>query len=54
MGFSAGSHLTGHLNVAWEERTYPRVDVADDLSCRPDFSIMVYPWESVRATCQCN
>ena len=47
MGFSAGSHLTGHLNVAWEARTYPRVDAADDLSCRPDFSIMVYPWESV-------
>ena len=47
MGFSAGSHLTGHLNVAWHERTYPRVDAADDLSCRPDFSIMVYPWESV-------
>jgi acetyl esterase/lipase len=47
MGFSAGSHLTGHLNVAWEKRTYPRVDAADDLSCKPDFSIMVYPWESV-------
>ena len=47
IGFSAGAHLTGHLNVAWEERTYPRVDAADDLSCRPDFSMMVYPWESV-------
>eukprot|EP01046_Picozoa_sp_COSAG06_P026647 COSAG06_NODE_2304_length_7115_cov_7.076660_5_plen_371_part_00 len=47
MGFSAGSHLTGHLNVAWGERTYPHVDAADDLPCRPDFSIMVYPWESV-------
>lgn len=47
MGFSAGSHLTGHLNVAWKTRTYPRVDSADDLPCRPDFSIMVYPWESV-------
>ena len=47
MGFSAGSHLTGHLNVAWKERTYPRVDAADDLPCRPDFSMMVYPWESV-------
>ena len=35
MGFSAGSHLTGHLNVAWKERSYPRVDAADDLPCRP-------------------
>ena len=47
MGFSAGGHLTGHLNVAWEERSYPRVDAADDLPCRPDFAMMVYPWESV-------
>jgi acetyl esterase/lipase len=47
MGFSAGSHLTGHLNVAWKNRTYPRVDAADDLPCRPDASIMVYPWRSV-------
>ena len=47
MGFSAGGHLTGHLNVAWQKRTYPRVDAADDLPCRPDFAIMVYPWRSV-------
>ena len=47
MGFSAGSHLTGHLNVAWKNRTYTRVDAADDISCRPSQSIMVYPWESV-------
>lgn len=47
MGFSAGSHLTGHLNVKWANRTYSRVDGADDEPCRPDFSMMVYPWESV-------
>jgi hypothetical protein len=35
------------MNVAWHNRTYPRVDGADDLSCRPDFSIMAYPWQSV-------
>jgi acetyl esterase/lipase len=47
MGFSAGAHLTGHLGVAWQKRTYPRVDAADDEACRPDFSMMVYPWRSV-------
>lgn len=47
MGFSAGSHLTGHLNVAWQTRTYKRIDGADDLPCKPAQSIMVYPWESV-------
>ena len=41
MGFSAGGHLTGHLNVHWANRTYPRIDAADDLPCRPDFAIMV-------------
>lgn len=34
MGFSAGAHLTGHMNVAWKKRTYPRIDAADDLACR--------------------
>jgi acetyl esterase/lipase len=47
MGFSAGAHLTGHLNVVWQNRTYSHVDGADVLPCRPDFSIMVYPWRSV-------
>ena len=47
MGFSAGGHLTGHLSVGWQSRTYTHVDAADDLSCRPDFSMMVYPWKSV-------
>jgi len=45
MGFSAGGHLTAHITTAWGERTYPRVDAADDLSCRPDFSLLIYPWK---------
>ncbi|CAB9507898.1 alpha/beta hydrolase fold [Seminavis robusta] len=47
LGFSAGAHLTGHLNVAWDHRIYQPHDSADQESCRPDFSIMVYPWKSV-------
>jgi acetyl esterase/lipase len=47
MGFSAGGHLTGHINVQWKTRSYPYMDAADKQSCRPDASIMVYPWESV-------
>merc|ERR1711957_373185 len=47
MGFSAGGHLAGHINVAWRTRTYPAVDKADTKPCRPDASIMVYPWRSV-------
>ena len=48
MGFSAGGHLTGHLSATAgskpHARAYARIDDADDYSCRPDFSIMVYPW----------
>lgn len=44
-GFSAGGHLTVHITTSWGERTYPRVDAADDLPCRPDFSLPIYPWK---------
>lgn len=47
MGFSAGAHLTGHLNVQWKNRTYLHVDKADMQSCKPAAAIMVYPWMSV-------
>jgi acetyl esterase/lipase len=47
IGFSAGGHLTGHINVAWQKRSYSLVDKADREPCRPDASIMVYPWRSV-------
>jgi len=43
MGFSAGGNLCAVLSANSGSRTYPRVDSADDLSCRPDFQILVYP-----------
>jgi acetyl esterase/lipase len=42
LGFSAGGHLAAALSTN-PERTYPRVDAADDASCRPDFAVLVYP-----------
>lgn len=44
-GFSAGGHLTVHIATSWGVRTYPRVDAADDLPCRPDFALPIYPWK---------
>ena len=44
LGFSAGGHLTAHISTTWAARAYPRVDAADDLPCRPDFSLLLYPW----------
>jgi len=43
LGFSAGGHLTAALSTNYETRTYPRVDDADDASCRPDFAVLIYP-----------
>jgi acetyl esterase/lipase len=42
LGFSAGGNLAAILSNQ-PDRKYPRVDAADDLSCRPDFAILVYP-----------
>lgn len=43
LGFSAGGHLSAALSCNSQERTYPRVDEADVLSCRPDFTVLIYP-----------
>lgn len=43
-GFSAGGHLTAQISTHWHTRLYARVDSADDESCRPDFSLLIYPW----------
>ncbi len=43
IGFSAGGHLVAATSVHFGKRIYPRVDAIDDVSCRPDFAIAVYP-----------
>lgn len=44
LGFSAGGHLSATLcSSAGRERTYPAVDDADKVSCRPDFMVLIYP-----------
>ena len=43
IGFSAGGHLVAAVSTHFEQRTYAAVDVADKLSCRPDFAIALYP-----------
>jgi acetyl esterase/lipase len=42
LGFSAGGHLVAasSTNV---QRLYPAVDAADEVSCRPDFALALYP-----------
>jgi acetyl esterase/lipase len=43
LGFSAGAHLSAALSTHFEQRLYESVDAADQLSCRPDFAVIVYP-----------
>jgi acetyl esterase/lipase len=43
LGFSAGGHLAAVSSSQFEQRAYPKVDAADDLSSRPDFTILIYP-----------
>jgi acetyl esterase/lipase len=43
LGFSAGGHLAAALCSSAEQRTYEPVDDADKVSCRPDFSFLIYP-----------
>ena len=43
LGFSAGGHLVVATSVHFDRRLYARVDAADDLSCRPDFAVAIYP-----------
>jgi acetyl esterase/lipase len=43
IGFSAGGHLVAAVSTHFAHRTYAPVDAADNLSCRPDFAIALYP-----------
>ncbi len=43
LGFSAGGHLVAAISTHDQKRLYPAVDAADQLSCRPDFAVVLYP-----------
>lgn len=45
IGFSAGANLAVRIATNWRQRAYPRVDDADDFSCRPNFMLPIYPWD---------
>jgi acetyl esterase/lipase len=43
LGFSAGAHLAAALSTHFEQRLYDPIDAADQVSCRPDFAVIIYP-----------
>lgn len=43
MGFSAGGNLAARATTGFKNRSYPAEDKIDSISCRPDFSLLIYP-----------
>jgi acetyl esterase/lipase len=43
MGFSAGGSLSARACTRFDEKTYPPIDKADELSARPSFGMLIYP-----------
>ncbi|MBT5716104.1 MAG: alpha/beta hydrolase, partial [Opitutae bacterium] len=43
LGFSAGGNLAVMVSTSFNSRTYSKLDQSDEVSCRPDFSILIYP-----------
>lgn len=49
LGFSAGGHLAASTSVNYDHRAYDAIDDVDKASCKPDFSILIYPAYLVNA-----
>lgn len=43
LGFSAGGHLAMRLATNHAQRSYEKSDAKDDVNCRPDFAVLIYP-----------
>jgi len=43
MGFSAGGSLSARASTLYEKKSYSPIDKADSTSCRPDFTMLIYP-----------
>jgi acetyl esterase/lipase len=43
LGFSAGGHLAAWTSTNPDTRSYETIDSTDQVSCRPDFAVLIYP-----------
>ncbi len=43
IGFSAGAGLTAWTSTNFDKRAYEAIDDVDKVSCRPDYSVLLYP-----------
>lgn len=44
LGFSAGGQVASVLHTASDKAAYEPIDDVDKLSFRPDFTLLIYPW----------
>ena len=49
LGFSAGGQVGAIAHSKADHATYDPVDGVDKTACRPDFSILIYPWQIIDA-----
>lgn len=43
LGSSAGGHLAARVSTGFDIKTYQEVDHLDGVSCKPDFTVLLYP-----------
>ena len=43
MGSSAGGHLAARVSTGFDIKAYEEVDKLDAVSCKPDFTVLLYP-----------
>lgn len=43
LGFSAGGEVAARASLQHGTRFYNKLDAVDELSCKPDFSMLIYP-----------
>lgn len=44
LGFSAGGQVAARATTQFDKPAYASRDAIDGTSCRPDFSLLIYPW----------
>ncbi|MEQ1827275.1 MAG: serine hydrolase [Pirellula sp.] len=43
LGFSAGGEVAARASLQFNDRKYTKIDAVDEVPCRPDFSMLIYP-----------
>ncbi len=43
LGSSAGGHLAARVSTGFDTKSYQEVDELDGVSCKPDFTVLLYP-----------